>query len=1264
MRNILHFRFIPLLIFVMAAATFTWGQLNTGSISGVVSDPSGAVVPNAKVILTDAGKGFKFEAVTDAAGRYTFRSLQPSVYSVSVQATGFKKYSTENITLNVNQNLAEDVHLAVGEVNETIVVNEAGVEKVNVEDAATGQTIDRKLINDLPLVGRNVFDLTYLAPGVSNATGKTFSADNVYANNFVSQGTRNAQSDVLLDGVSTTNYEQNTGFVLPLYQPPVDAVQEFKVQQTNFSAEYGFTGAVVTNVVMRSGTNNFHGGLYEFWRNDLLNANDYFNIQHNVARPAYRWNDFGGTIGGPVIKNKLFFFFDYEGNRNVTYQNGTFGLPTKAERGGNFGELCTLPVAQGGQGSSFDNTGKCLAAAGQIWDPYSINTAAGVSSHQSTAFVPFNNLATYTSPNNLGVAWIGAGPGNLINPVAQNILKYIPFPNIANAKLSQNFFGEGGQHGAGNKYDARGDYRPTDNDLVALRVSHQWTNSQNGANLLGTNFDANTQGIGQGNVWQGAVNYNHTFSPRTILAASLGYSHSWSHTFGIDPNFDPTSIGLPAYNTASGFKAPPDISIDGYAGENGNANFGGQPWSGLLYGQDVQQLIASVSHITGSHDLKVGGEIRRHTENFTQYGLPAGRWQFQSGWTAQDANNSAAVCGGACGGDAMASFITGFASGWNAYEIPPSPATQNFQYAGFVQDNWHVNDRLTLNLGFRYDVDLPRTERYDRMSYFDPKAPAPWVSKGFSVAPSAGCPFCNNLGSLEYVGNGNPKSPFNAYYGGYGPRLGFAYRLDDKTSVRGGFGIYYDPSKGGAAGSGSGAAGFAGYDQQTTFTTYTSCSNNCGNGNNIAPSSQSVLGLNAKPNPVTGKANGVFTDLGSTVSGVPVRTFNVLPREYSWSFGFQRELPGQVIVEASYVGKKGENLYFGGDTYALSHLSDAVAAQFRANPAQWQGFVNMPTDIKNAIQGVTPAWSNPAWQGTWPMYMGYLPYPQYFNGPWGTGGLQNTDPPIASSIYHGFELRLERRFSQGLQFLVSYTNQKSLDNASIAGNNVWVNGIAGATLASVQDPNCLRCERSLSQFDVSQIISSAFVYQLPYGRGRTWGGSANGVVNGILGGWQISGNYRWDTGQPLLLGTGATNTVPTWGVSRANLDGSLQRSSSWKDAANGTGNYFTNAALVISRPAPFFPGNAPRVLPNVRAPGTNNLALAVFKDFPLSFREGMSLQLRAETFNTFNHVQFCAPNMGLSWDSANFFSTSGNFGTITCQANAPRQMQLGLKFNF
>jgi hypothetical protein len=558
------------LMMTVATGMLAWAQLYTGSITGVVEDPSGAVVPNAKITLIDVDKGFTREAVADATGHYLFRSLPPTNYKISVAATGFTTTVLPQIALNINENASVNVTLKLGVSSETVEVR-AGAEALQTQDATVGQVVSSTMINQLPLIGRQVYDLAFLAPGVSQAPGTAFGPGGVQGNNFVSQGSRNAQADVLLDGISTTTNEQNTGITQVMYAPSADTVQEFKIQQTNFGAEFGFSGATIMNVVTRSGGNQFHGSAYEYFRNTFLNSNTYFREQQQKDTAPYHWNNFGGTLGGPIKKDKAFFFFAYDGSRTVTPAESFLGLPTDVERGlaagpdgrtdfGNFGQVCTAA------GGSFDAAGRCSAAAGQLYN----GLAAG------RPFIPYNNLGT----------------AGLVNPVAQAIVQgYIPRANVAGAGLDHNFFGTAGNSGSNDQFDAKVDANLSSKDNISARFSHLWGDSL-AANLLAgpskipnNPFDANTQGPVHNLTYQGSLNWVHTFSPSTILTATLGLTHGWTHTQNYP--FDETSIGLPA-NIATGNKnsragvsvtAAPAIQIDNYAGENGNANFGGQPWT-------------------------------------------------------------------------------------------------------------------------------------------------------------------------------------------------------------------------------------------------------------------------------------------------------------------------------------------------------------------------------------------------------------------------------------------------------------------------------------------------------------------------------------------------------------------------------------------------------------------------------------------------------------------------------------------------------------
>src|SRR5579863_5589803 len=315
-----------------------WGQLYTGSVTGVVTDPSGASVPRAQITLTDIERGTPSTTKTDEAGRYLFRSMPPGTYSLHVAAANLRSYDIPKIALDVNAAVTENAHLELAPRESTVAV--VAQASLLSEDATVGQTLTRELINDLPLVNRNPFDLAFLAPGVSQAPGSTY-GNNVstpgFITNFVSDGSRNAQADVLLDGVSVTNSDNNPGVQKALYVPPVEAIEEYTVQQASFSAEFGNSGGTIVNVVTRSGTNQYHGELFEYFRNNVLNANTFFANAAGLRSPHLTRNDFGGTLGGPVIKNRTFFFFDFNGIRALTGATSNLaGVPDTAERAGDF----------------------------------------------------------------------------------------------------------------------------------------------------------------------------------------------------------------------------------------------------------------------------------------------------------------------------------------------------------------------------------------------------------------------------------------------------------------------------------------------------------------------------------------------------------------------------------------------------------------------------------------------------------------------------------------------------------------------------------------------------------------------------------------------------------------------------------------------------------------------------------------------------------------------------------------------------------------
>ncbi len=1209
MKKVLAGRASSAALFLLLSCLGMWGQLYTGSITGTVKDPSGGGVPSASVTITNVATGFSYKAQSDSSGIYTVRNLPPGTYTEKVDVAGFAPFNRPNIVVDVNGNVTLDAQLALSSSSQTVTVAESAT-PLQSDDATTGQTLNRTAINNLPLVNRNVFDLAFLAPGVTQPPGSTYGNGSQYATNFTSNGSRNDQGDLLLDGVTTTAGENNPGVVKPLYVPPVDAVQEFKVQQSNMSAE--LAGGTVINVITRSGTNSFHGELWEFFRNNDLDANNFFSNSAGLGQPHLERNDFGGEVGGPIKKNKAFFFFDYAGLRYLQgTTSGTIGVPDAAERAGNFGELC------GRAGGSFSGAGVCSAAAGQIYDPFTGVLNASGNGATSRTPIPFDNLATYQSPGNpLSPRTLVGARGNLIDPVSAKLIQAYPLPNVRVGSAAynpyQNFVGQGANTTNQKSFDIKVDQRFTDFDSLSVRFSHEWQNYQN-ANFFGNGYDTNTQGPTTDSAYLGVINYTHTISPTTVATVSLGYSHDLNNTAGIaalTPGFNQvTTLGLPAYTLQSGVIAPPSILVyGGYGSENGNGSIGAQGWSVLNYGSETAHLIGSVDHVAGNHEIKVGAELRRYRINFIQAGNPAGLYSFDQFGTASGSANS-----GGLGGDAMATFLTGYNNnGFSQYEIPPSVATQSYDMAAFVQDNWHVNSRLTLNLGVRYDVVTPRTYRYDNANYFDPAAPSP-----------LGPPY---QGALQYVAiNGNPRPQFDTYYGAIGPRVGMAYRVGQNMTVRAGYGIFYDPSVMAAAGAGAG--GNQGYQAITSGISNVPASPNIPNSFLSNGFPQGIL-------PVTGNSQGTAAELGLGISGAPYRTWNQVPQEQTWSFGVQKEVRFGILLDAEYVGRKGTHLYFGG-TNNLDELSAQQANAYRANPAYYNQQVTNPF-YKNPLISTTGSIAS----ATVPRWQLLLPYPQYT-------GVSVSANPAANSIYNALQLRAEKRFSQGIQFLFTYVWSKSMDDSSSAASGLNFLGSGGLT--TIQDPNNRAIERSVSSYNLPQVVQFSWTYELPYGRGRMFGSNVKPVVNFILGGWQLNGIYRWDDGFPIGLGFNGNVNLPNYGTQRPNLTGNLQTC--------GTGNlnqYFCNPGVAVA-PAAYTDGNAPRYLTSARAPGTDNLTASFFKSFPLGFREGARIEFRLEAFNVLNRVQFAGPD-----------TTVGNatFGRISAQANAPRQVQLGLKAYF
>jgi hypothetical protein len=1232
-----HLLGAALVICVQLCLPAAHAQLYTGSIAGTVKDPSGAMVSGAQVRATDTEKGFEFSATSDSGGRYVIRELPPSNYTVTASATGFKTERKDSVRIDVNQNASVDFLMAVGAFAEVVDVR-AGAVELQTEDAETGQVVNRRFINDLPLIERNVLALTSLAPGVTEMGDQCGQVD-CLSTNFVSNGSRGASADFLLDGASATNSEPNGGITSVTYLPSPEAVEEFKVQQTNFSAEYGFSGATVVNVVSRSGTNNFHGSVYEFFRDGSLDANDWFANRNGEPIPPLRRNNVGGTIGGPIIKNKTFFFFDYDYTRTSGLSTANAGVPSDAMRAGDFGELCAT------EGGTFNGSGRCSTDAGQIFDPYSgvFNSNAG--GILRNGFIPFNNIATYPSPGPANQT-----PGNLIDPVAQKMMSYFPEPNAPGGSFLQNWFASGASRSSNKQFDIKIDHRFTQNNLLSGKFSYQYNPTGGGLDCFKNFTDPCQGGQGWDNAHTFAINDTHTFSPTLLLTMTLGFTRGVWHTDAYNPHGenDPLgTLGFPSYLKANGFNGVPAIFIDEYS-PAGYTNIGTDPYGNYRLGQDTGQLSATVDKIHGQHDIKFGFDGRIHQINYIQTNAPIGFFSFNNGATSAcpgsrlgDPTNGVAPCGG----DPMASFMMGqmtqdCASNdcGSKEEIQSRPATTNYQYGFFAQDNWKVTPKLTLNLGLRFDVTLPRTDRYNHQDWFDPNATNPLNGGSVSYTdPVTSQPVDLALKGGEVFASSKQRTNYVTDWSNFQPRFGFAYQFAPQTVVRGGYGIYYGQSRSGVTG--VVPYGGAGFNQYTNVITV--------NPNDLATpfvnlSNPFKFGL-IQP---AGNSLGLLNDVGFGANG-PIRTpgWNQTPYEQSWSFGIERELPGHFLVNAEYIGKKGTHLPFSGST-ERNHLGPWVESLPLGDPAlanPCQGGLTIAclnTPVTNPLAGLITDPNSTIGSGS-PNILYYqllLPYPQF------TG--VSTEPQlIANSIYHSLQLTAEKKYSNGLQLLGTFVWSKSIDDASSGDTNVsWAQ-----SFDSLQDPNRPGLERSLSTFDIPYVIQFSYSYDLPVGHGRPFLGNMPRWVDAIVGGWKTSGIWRVADGRPLsFFLTDGGQPLPTYGSQRPNLGGTPKRNhgSDWVD------NYFADPS-VFQVPAPFTLGNAPRAIGSVRSPWSFTADLSVGKQFAI--REQMNFEFRVEARNALNHPVFGTPDTNVGDDT---------FGQISYTAIGPREVQLGFKFNF
>jgi Carboxypeptidase regulatory-like domain/TonB dependent receptor-like, beta-barrel len=1152
------------LLWMAGTTVAIYGQIITASLDGTVQDGTGSVIPDANVTVVNTSTGAVSHAMSDASGRFVVASLAPGgPYRLTVEATGFRTEVRSGINLAVNQVADVPVTLQIGAASQKVEVS-ADATQLETSNAALGQVVGNRSVENLPLNQRNVYSLMFLMPGVTGSVSAQYNSLNMSVN-----GGRPGSTNVLVDGIPASPPLVNPIGGFAVY-PSVDSVQEFKVESNGYSAEFGRSGSGIVNVILKSGTNQFHGSLFEFLRNSDLDSNTYFANAANKPLPHFERSQFGGSISGPVIfprlyngKDKTFFLFSYEGLRQGTQSELTTTVPTQLQRSGDFSQ-------------TFNTVGGVCQPV-VIYDP--ATTTASGSGYTRQPF-PGNKIPT--SPSR-------------IDPVAAQIINYYPLPNQSGAACTgtNNYFAAGVAKANIDTYDARVDEVINEENRFFVRYSRR--NLEQPPTLL----FPKAQQVAEGGSSQPqisnstAIDYTLAPNPTLVIDIPVGFSRTFINFVPISAGFNPsTGLGFPSYIAADA----DHLLFPGIAPANyytlGDAA-AGQTRRGAF---DIFTVGVNATKVKGRQVIKFGVTGWLLQANDAESGSSTGNYSFSQALT-QGPNPNAAS---ATAGNSIASMLLGLGTG--TYVINSKNAVTTSRYYGlYFQDDWKVRSRLTLNLGLRYDLEIPRTERHNRMETFNPAIASP-------LAATTG--LSGLKGGVVYSGvNGASRRQFNPQWSNFGPRLGMAYSLNANTDIRAAYGIYYGPSLR-AAGATVGNEGFS------AVTAYT------GSANGLTPS---VYLSNPFPNGLNqpaGNTLGLLTGIGSSFEN-PATGDNKVGYTQNWNLDIQRQLPFNILVDAAYVGSHGVHLNKSGE-------NDWNANQL--TPTMLALGSQLQQSVTNPFYGIIQ--TGPESGATIPTSYLDAPFPQFtaIDLSYLGGGYEE---------YNSFQLKVNKRLSHNLSALVSYTGSKQIDDYSIISN-------VGHNTGGIQNIYNPRGERAVSSNDISRNLVVSGVYDLPFGRGQSIGTNWNRPLNAVLGGWQTNAILTEQTGFPLSPTTQNTSQSGS-NTLRPNLTGV---SPVVKGSARSRLNDYLNAAA-FSQPAAFTFGNAPRTLSNVRAPGFHNLDFSAFKNFHPT--ERMNVQFRAESFNLFNQVQFGIPNMVLS---------SGQFGKITSQANTPREIQAAIKILF
>jgi hypothetical protein len=1146
-----------LLVFVLAASAV--GQETRGAIQGRVTDPSGATVAGAQVRAANAATGVEVTAVTNESGSYALPYLLPGNYTVSVQVTGFKKSIRNGIELRINDRVDVDFELQVGQAAESIDVR-AETPLLDTAGSSLGQVVDQRRVLDLPTFGGSVMVLVQLAPGVINTTDMRLAKSGSFSINKNSQiatdGAGVYNNEFTLDGVSNTQAEGGStrvGFI-----PPSAAVAEFKVQTAAFDASAGHSVGSVVNVSTKSGTNQVHGQAEWALRNSMFDAPNIFQNRAGQKPPHYTDNRWGLVAGGPVWlprtyngKNRTFWFYGYGANKFGVPQSFTSTVPTEPERRGDLSALLAL-------GSQY-----------QVYDP---STTAAVAGGHFQRQVFAGNLI----------------PANRLDPVAQKILAYYPLPNQAgNRDGSSNYFYTPSAKEQTWDHLGRVDHAFNANHRAFVRAhSDFWEENKN-------HTFPNNPAVG---IILNRHNRGAAFDDVYVINPAFLFNFRYGVEFGdfierrISRGFDLAALGFSPQLTGLIDKSIvtfPNVQI-GNMTQLGNWESGDGGTSSLTH-----SFAGTFTKLRGSHNLRFGPEFRVYRQNLHRFPLDtAPQLAFSSAYTkASDTSTSPTV------GGELTAFLLGVPAG--ELDRTASYAQQDKWFGIFLQDDWRISAKLTLNLGIRYEYESPVTERFNRSvaqyAFNDPSPIAAQAQANYALSPLPELPASQFriLGGVTFAGVGdNPRTYWKADKADFMPRFGFAYQAFGRTTLRGGYGIFFD-----TVGVNKTAGLQAGFSQSTPVQA-------------TLDSGLSFVATTANPLPggllaPRGSSGGLSTNLGQTVTFYPAERKR--PYIQRWSLGLQHEIKGQFLVEASYVGNRGTRL-------GITHQLDNTPSRYLSTSA---------TRDTATINFLSESFPNPFF-GTAPIFTTNTTRAALLR-PWPQFSGVSIEQPVGYTWYHALQSRLEKRFSKGYTLQASYTYSKAMQATEFLNNTDLVP------------------YRSISDLDRTHHLVVTGIWDLPFGRGRRFGAHIPGALEFMGGGWQLNSIVQRQSGPP--LGFGDVWTLFTGNPNDVVLQKDKRSPDHWFNVNAG---FNKNSAQALS--------NNIRVstlrFSGVRADGQARWDFSMIKKFEI--HEQVHIQYRAECINAFNHPNLFTPSTT---------STNAAFGTITSQdVPRLWQMSLTLKF--